>query len=117
MAVSAPPEGRRLFYAAAAWNAAAAAASAARPSPDPLGWHLAALCIAVFALAYLWIARDPPGHRDLIRLGLIGKPFVFLICLGHVLFGHAAPAMAVGGLGDLVFAVLFWRYLGRHPAP
>jgi hypothetical protein len=117
-----------MFQAAAVWNVGAALASVAMgqsgprawlgfaPVGDPLGWHVAALCVALFGLAYLWISQDPPGHRDLIRLGLIGKPLVFAICLGHVLFGQAPPAAAVAGSGDLLFALLFWRYLRRHPA-
>ena len=121
-------EGRRLFQVAAAWNAGAALGSVAlgqghfrarlgfAPAVDPLGWHLAALCVALFGLAYFWISRDPPRHRDLIRLGLIGKPLVFALCLGHVLLGQAPAAAVVGGAGDLLFAVLFWQYLRRHPA-
>ena len=121
-------EGRRLFQAAAVWNAGAMLASGAlgqsgvrrrlgfEPAVDPLGWHLAALCVGLFGVAYLWISRDPPRHGALIRLGLLGKPLVFLLCLGHVFLGQAPPLVAAMGSGDLVFAVLFWRYLRRHPA-
>jgi hypothetical protein len=124
--VSQTAPGRALFGLAAAWNAAAAmgAVALANPGPrarlglppaaDPLAWHLTALCIALFGLGYLWVARDPRRGREIVALGALGKPLVFAIALGHVLAGSAPAAAAAAAFPDLAFGLLFWRFLRRH---
>jgi hypothetical protein len=81
---------------------------------EPLAWHLLALCLALFGLGYLWVARDPRQGREIVRLGALGKPMVFAIALGHVLAGNAPPAAAGAAFVDLVLGVLFWRFLRLH---
>lgn len=120
--------GRVLFGIAAAWNGAAALGAIALadgglrarlrldPAADPLAWHLTALCIALFGLGYLWVARDPRQGREIVALGALGKPLVFAIALGHVLAGSAPGAAAAAAFPDLVLGLLFWRFLRRGRA-
>jgi hypothetical protein len=87
---------RWLFITAAIWNLLAAAAVAlllgdARfrqgmgfPGPaDTISLQLLAACLLVFGLGYYWVSGDLSGNRDLVKLGVIGKPLVFLVFLGH----------------------------------
>ena len=122
-----------LFGLAAAWNAAAALGAVALadrglrarlgldPAVDPLAWHLTALCVALFGLGYLGVARDPRRGREIVQLGALGKPLVFAIALGDVLAGQAPAVAAAAAFVDLVLGLLFWRFLRRHrpesPAP
>ena len=113
-----------LFSIAALFNWVVAASLAApggltwkilgMPEPEQkLFVHLAALLIAVFGLAYWWVARNPAGKRPLIELAVVGKLGVFALAAGHLVFG-ALPLMVFGlSIGDLVFAVLFIRVLRR----
>jgi len=87
------------------------------PAVDPLAWHLTALCVALFGLGYLWVARDPRRGREIVQLGALGKPLVFAIALADVLAGHAPAVAAAAACVDLVLGLLFWRHLRRTAAP
>jgi hypothetical protein len=121
-------KGRTLFFVAAAFNWLVALSLVV---PNDIAWkifgmpapeqklflHLFALMAAVFGVAYFWIGRDPAGKRPLILLSVIGKLSVFAVILAHYLAGSVPLSVVGPGLGDLVFAVLFIRFMQHHREP
>jgi hypothetical protein len=120
--------GKTLFTAGAVWNWMAAGAAVfvlprpgARsalglaPHADLLSLHLFAACVALFGLGYYWVAQDPSSNRSLIKLGVIGKPMVFAIFLGHALAGGIALVAVTPAIGDLVLGALFLEFLRKNP--
>jgi len=120
---------RYILLAAAFWNYGAAGAGlliAAKTgfasaiglkSADSLAWELFAACVLVFGIGYHWASRDAQKHRDVIVLGTIGKPFVFIACLWNFHLGNVPLIFAMGAVGDLIFGALFLSFLfsGRNP--
>jgi len=114
---------RILFYSAAIFNWAACfvfiepLGLAARlslshaVSNDPFG-QIALLAIAIFGFGYWMVVSNPAAYRGVVILGLIGKIGVVAIAFGHYFFvGDVNFNLASLTLGDMIFAVFFFRYL------
>jgi hypothetical protein len=71
---------------------------------------LFAVVVITFGWAYWTISRDPPAHRDLILMGIIGKLLVVVVAWYHALAGTGPLNFALLILADLVFALIFLRY-------
>ena len=117
---------RALFFAAAAWNALSGGAvllfltNATRRSqmgfrgaPDTISLQLLATCLFVFGLGYYWVSRDLSRNRDLVKLGVIGKPLVFLVFFGHALAQQIPMRLVIPSVVDLLFGALFLEFLLR----
>lgn len=117
---------RLLFLAAAVWNALSACAvlflltqakfrqEMGFPGlPDTISLQLLASCLFVFGVGYYWISRDLSRNRDLVKLGVIGKPLVFLVFFGHALAQEIPMVLVIPSLVDLLFGVLFLEFLMR----
>ncbi len=117
---------RRLFLAAAVWNILAAAAllllsvdqtfrdEVGFPSsPDAITSQLLGSCLFAFGLGYYWLSRDLSKNRDLVTLGVIGKPLVFVVFFGHAVARDIPPLMVLPSIVDLLFGVLFLEFLVR----
>lgn len=115
-----------LFIVAAIWNVFSAAAvllllteasfrrAMGFPGPaDTISLQLLAACLFVFGVGYYWVSRDLSHNRDLVKLGVIGKPLVFLVFFGHA-FAREIPALLVApSVVDLLFGALFLEFLLR----
>lgn len=75
--------------------------------------HLFLAVVFVFGLGYLRVAMDVGENRDIVWLGLIGKLAVVALLLTHAVLGNVAWGLAALGLGDLLFAILFLRFLNE----
>jgi hypothetical protein len=117
---------RWLFITAAIWNLLSAGAvlfllTDARfrremgfPGPsDTISLQLLAACLFVFGLGYYWVSQDLSRNRDLVKLGVIGKPLVFLVFLGHKLVGEIPVVLVAPSVVDLLFGALFLEFLLR----
>jgi len=117
---------RSLFLLAAAWNALSACAvlfllTGARfreelgfsGPPDAISLQLLASCLLVFGLGYYWVSRDLSRNRDLVKLGVIGKPLVFLVFFGHALAQQIPMRLVIPSVVDLLFGALFLEFLLR----
>ena len=117
---------RLLFLAAAAWNMLSAAAvlflltslkfrsEMGYPGQvDTISLQLLATCLFVFGVGYYWVSRDLARNRDLVKLGVIGKPLVFLIFLAHALSREIPASLVAPSVVDLLFGVLFLEFLVR----
>lgn len=115
---------RLLFGIAAAFNfLVAAGLLLLRPSMAPLlrldpiaGTNLILVnltggFIALFGYAYLRVAIDPVTYRPFIPLGIIGKLIAVASAVWPWLSGAVSWPLPVLSFADLVFVVLFARYL------
>jgi hypothetical protein len=71
---------------------------------------LFAVLVIAFGWAYWTISRDPPAHRDLVLMGIIGKLLVVVMAWYHALAGTGPLNIALLILADLAFALFFLRY-------
>lgn len=71
---------------------------------------LTAVLVLTFGWAYWTISRDPPAHRDLVMMGIIGKTLFVVVAWYHALVGSGPLNFALLVLADLVFALLFLRF-------
>jgi len=71
---------------------------------------LFAVVVITFGWAYWTISRDPPAHRDLVLMGIIGKLLVVVVAWYHALAGTGPLNLALLILADLAFALFFLRY-------
>jgi hypothetical protein len=61
----------------------------------------------VFGIGYYWVSRDVRKNRDLIRTGILGKLFVFILFFIAWITGEIPFLLMLPGVGDLIFAILF----------
>jgi hypothetical protein len=115
---------RRMFLVAAGWNLGGGAfiviatrwifSSAGLQPPQPPLYYQAWIALFVtFGIGYYWVARDLERHRDIVKLGIIGKlAFAGIFIANLVVFKGQAPRFfLIPVVGDLVFVVLFWMFL------
>lgn len=82
------------------------------PQPtEPLFVHLFAWLVVVFGVGYYWVSGDPESNIGIIKLGMLGKASVVLVCLAAVVTGGISWQMMILASVDLVYAILFWRAL------
>jgi hypothetical protein len=117
---------RWLFLWAAVWNMLSAGAVLFLLSdakfrgemgfpgpPDTISLQLLASCLFVFGLGYYWVSRDLSRNRDLVKLGVIGKPLVFVVFFGHALAREISVLLVIPSTVDLLFGALFLEFLLR----
>ena len=117
---------RWLFIAATIWNVLSAASVSfllTKPRfrsewgfpgpPDGISLHLLATCLLVFGLGYHWVSRDLSQNRDLVKLGVVGKPMVFLVFFWHALSQEIPMVLVLPSVVDLLFGALFLEFLLR----
>ena len=78
---------------------------------EPLFVQLFAWLVIVFGVGYFWASRDPAGNVPIIKLGVLGKCSVFLVCLAGTAMGSVSWQMMILASADLLYALLFWRSL------
>ena len=78
-----------------------------------LWFHLFFGVVAVFGLGYYWAAQDLMMNRNIVKMGMIGKTWVFFLILAGWLTGAVTFLAAAAGTVDLVFAVLFAHALNQ----
>ena len=81
------------------------------PEAHPLYLWILATWIFAFGLCYLWMAIKQSRERLFIVIAAIGKFSFFGLLLILALLGELPLRAALGGVGDLIFAVLFVVWL------
>lgn len=79
--------------------------------------HLTMGMVVIFGWVYWMIARDPVRWRPYILLGIILKLFVVVVIHSHWLAGNIAWPLPTLACGDILFALLFWRYYQSTSEP
>ncbi|MFA6169653.1 MAG: hypothetical protein WCW67_01730 [Candidatus Margulisiibacteriota bacterium] len=78
------------------------------PLPEHLGYvQLPALLMIVLAFAFIAIARDPRGNKNLIWYGVMVKVAFCLVAFGHFFFGTIPAMLLPFAIVDLIFIGLF----------
>jgi hypothetical protein len=77
----------------------------------PAIMQLAMSLVFVFGIGYYWVSKDLSKNHDIVKLGIIAKIIVFLIFSYHYLFGNMPLMIALCGVVDLIFALLFMEFL------
>jgi len=73
----------------------------------------AAVCF-LLGVGYYWVSKDFAAHLGIVRIGAAAKILVFVGCTYAAIDGQIHPLLASAGVVDLVFAILFIRFLGRR---
>lgn len=81
------------------------------PSVDPVYVALCCFMVALFGLTYAWLAMQPRVDRPMLCLAAVGKSGVFVLCVGLWLFGNASGALVAAASGDLLLAIVWFRWL------
>lgn len=82
------------------------------PPPEMAIFHQMAILLAmVFGVGYQMVSRNPHRQKGIVVLGIIGKSVVFLLFLYHFAFSGLHAVIFLIGVGDLVFVVLFCKFL------
>lgn len=114
---------RTLFFSAACFNVLAGLPFlvAMRPMAELMGLQITPTStlfiqitmglVVIFGWAYWMIGRDPVRYRPYIVLGVILKILVVSVIYSHWLAGNIPWPLPVLASGDIVYALLFWRYL------
>jgi len=78
--------------------------------------QLPAALIAIFGIAFWFVARDPARNRDIIKLGVLLKLAFSGIVLAHYARGTMPPMWVPFAVADLVFMAAFLAALRAVPA-
>jgi hypothetical protein len=78
--------------------------------------HVGLGAIGLFGLGYWMVASAPEQNRGIVQLGLLGKMLAVGLVVGHYLAGNVSLPLALVVSGDVIFAVLFARYLAKTGA-
>jgi hypothetical protein len=69
--------------------------------------QLFAWLVIVFGVGYFWISQDPVTNVPIIKLGMLGKASVVLVCLAAVMMHTVSWQLLILASADLVYAVFF----------
>jgi len=72
--------------------------------------------LLLWGIAYGLVALDPTRNRAIVWVGGVGKVFIFISMTQRFLSGGATALALSVGVGDLIFAGLFGRFLWRTRA-
>src|SRR5215203_2463709 len=84
------------------------------PEANPLYLWILAAWILAFGLCYLWMAIKERRERLFIVIGTLGKLSFFGILLILALSGELPLRAVLGGVGDLIFGILFVIWLVKN---
>jgi hypothetical protein len=89
------------------------------PAPHPAYGLLLAMFIALFGLAYAWLARQQAISRAFVAFAAIGKTSAFAVTFALWLSQLVTGRWALLLGGDLLFAILFaaWLFGSARRAP
>ena len=67
--------------------------------------------VIIFGIGYYIISRDLTKNRAVLWMAIAGKLAVFIIWSYDYSIGAIQPAALIGGIGDLVFTLIFLFFL------
>jgi len=115
---------KRMLLVGALWNVAGGAiivwltgwifTTAHLSPPEPRVYYYSWIALFVtFGIGYYLVYRDMYGNKNLVILGIIGKlSFSTIFIAGMLLDPGKIPIFFLTPvIGDLVFVVLFWKFL------
>ncbi len=83
-----------------------------QPPRELAAFHQMGIILAMFfGVGYYMVGRDLYSHGGIVVLGALAKTAVFFLFLYHMMFSGLHFFIFLIGLGDLIFALLFIRFL------
>jgi hypothetical protein len=73
--------------------------------------QLAMALVFALGVGYYWVSKNIHKNHDIVRLGIIAKTLAFLVLVYHYLIGNLNLLLALSGVVDLIFALLFIEFL------
>jgi hypothetical protein len=67
----------------------------------------------VFGIGYYYVYRDLYGNLTIVKLGIYGKTLFAVIFIYHVIFSGFHPVFLSGAIIDLMFVILYIRFLAH----
>lgn len=114
---------KALFYSAALFNWSAVVILVLLAHPLGLEPPLQSLfgqitlgAIVVFGCGYWMVGWSPSAYRGVVALGILGKLAIVAIVWAGWLSGTVTPQMAALVSGDVIYSLLFVRFLQRTAA-
>ena len=77
----------------------------------PAVMQLAMALVFALGIGNYWVSRDLSKNHDLVKIGIIAKILVFLVLSYHYLIGNIPLLLALCGVVDLTFSLLFIEFL------
>lgn len=73
------------------------------------------MCLVfVFGFGYFWVSKDMFKNICIVKMGALGKIFIFLILFHYCLIKKDISALLViPGIIDLIYAILFIEFLAH----
>ncbi|MBI9085284.1 MAG: hypothetical protein JEZ11_16940 [Desulfobacterales bacterium] len=81
------------------------------PPASPVFLKLFLALAFVFGIGYFWVSQDLAGNPAVVQMGILGKVAVFVLMAYYWLIGHIPFVLAMTGVVDLIFAILFIEFL------
>lgn len=82
------------------------------PGPVPAIYGATiAFFVVLFGGTYGWLAMQPVIDRPMVAFAAVGKSGFFILISAFWIFGQAPGLGVLAAAGDLVFAILFFRWL------
>jgi len=82
---------------------------------DILYTDLFAVLALTFGIGYWWVGADPVRNQVVLKMGICGKLLVVGVGYWHFFIGATNLPFALLVTGDLLWALVFWRFLWTHP--
>lgn len=112
----------RLFVIAAVWNWGAAILFFFWSSQvftmlkmTPLNYpgimQLAMGLVFALGVGYYLVSKDITTNHDLVKVGIIGKALAASVLIFHYAIGNFHVLLALCGVVDLLFGILFFEFL------
>lgn len=67
--------------------------------------------VFIIGIGYWWVSQDISQNHDIVRLGILAQCSVFILLTYHTVLGSLHPLYLLSGVLDLIFAILFIRFL------
>ena len=80
-------------------------------SVDPVYRYLSAFLVALFGVAYAWLALQRRVDQPLLLLAATGKLGAFILAFALWISAMSPPALVLAACTDLAFALLWFSWL------
>jgi hypothetical protein len=70
--------------------------------------------VFTFGLGYLLVAYNPKKNHGIIAIAALGKLMVGCLWIRGYWVGLVSEVAFLGGVGDVLFALVFWHFLHRY---
>ncbi len=113
---------QKMFFIGALWNWSATLPFAlgyqilfplfGMEIPNYLVFFIMFLGLAfVYGIGYFWVSQDIFQNHGIVKMGIIGKLFVFIALTWAWMAGEVHWVLAGAGVVDLVFAIMYIEFL------